>query len=672
MSNMTEANQPGKKLRVALTGNPNVGKTSLFNALTGARQHVGNWPGVTVEKKTGTLKHAGVEIEIVDLPGTYSLTAYSPDEIVARDYIIEEKPDVVIQVVDATNLERNLYLTTQLLELGAQVLIALNMTDLIRERGDSIDIQKMEEFLEVPVVETVASKKEGIPGLLDSVLRTAGKQHVHKIGYGKALEEKIAELGSVLSEDEVVRAAYPLRWLSVKLLEGDENAFEKIKGRPVETGVRALLDSGDGASFEGEMADKRYETINCLTSLVCDRALREQNPSDMIDRVLTSKKLGIPIFLALMWGAFDVTFTFGTPLMDLIDGFFGWLAGAVSASIANPWLASFLGDGIIGGVGSVLIFLPNILLLFLMLSLLEDSGYLARAAFVMDRLMYSIGLQGKAFIPMLMGFGCTVPAVMATRTLESPRDRLLTILITPFISCGARLPVYVVLAGTFFGEAAGSVIFGIYILGIVVAILSAKLLGSTILKGEASPFIMELPPYRLPSMKTGLIHMWEKGAMYLKKAGTIILAGVTLIWLAASLPAGVEYGSESSLIGSLGHFLEPLVAPLGFDWKVAVALVFGCVAKEIVIGALGVLYGAGEDESAIMAGMQADPVFGASTALGLMVFTLLYVPCMAVLGVIRKETGSWKWVLFSAVYGTALAWIFAFLIYQGSRAFGWV
>ncbi|MDD2439957.1 MAG: ferrous iron transport protein B [Methanosarcinaceae archaeon] len=671
MPDIFKSKNSGKKLRVALTGNPNVGKTSLFNALTGSRQHVGNWPGVTVEKKTGTLKHEGFEIEVIDLPGTYSLTAYSPDEIVARDYIIEEKPDVVIQVLDATNLERNLYLTTQLLELGAQVLIALNMTDLAEERGDSIDIQKMEEFLEVPVVKTVAREEKGIPALLDAVLRTAGKEHVHKIGYGNALESKIGEIMTLLSEDTGLKAAYPLRWLSVKLLEGDENAFGKIKGRPVESKVRKLLDSEDMAFFEAEMADQRYETISCLTALISKKPERVLEPSDLIDRVLTSKKLGIPIFLALMWGAFDVTFTFGTPFMNIIDSFFGWLSGVVSTNVSNPWLSSFLGDGIIGGVGSVILFLPNILLLFLMLSILEDSGYLARAAFVMDRLMYSIGLQGKASIPMLMGFGCTVPAIMATRTLESPRDRLLTILVTPFMSCGARMPVYVVLAGTFFGESAGSVIFAIYILGIMVAIFSAKLLGSTVLKGEVSPFIMELPPYRLPSPKTSLLHMWENGSMYLKKAGTIILAGVVLVWLAASLPVGVEYGSESSLIGSLGHFLEPLVAPLGFDWKVAVALVFGFVAKEVVIGSLGVLYGAGEDESAIMAGMQADPALDPVIAFGLMVFTLLYVPCVATVGVIKKETGSWKWTLFSAAYGTTLAWIFAFLIYQGSRILGW-
>jgi ferrous iron transport protein B len=409
---------------------------------------------------------------------------------------------------------------------------------------------------------------------------------------------------------------------------------------------------------------------------VCDINTCQLSGSDMVDRVVTNKLLGIPIFLALMWAAFELTFTFATPFMNIIDIFFGWLAGATAEVISTEWLASLVGDGIIAGIGSVLIFLPNILLLFFMLSLMEDSGYMARAAFIMDRVMGRIGLHGKSFIPLIMGFGCNVPAIMATRTIEDPRDRLITILVAPFISCGARLPVYVLLAGAFFGRDAGIVIFGLYALGILVAVLSAKLMRTTVLRGEDAPFIMELPDYRLPTLKGSFIHMWERAKIYLKKAGGIILIGVVGVWLLASIPApgsggvfGSEeiYGSTYSLVGVIGHLIEPLVAPLGFDWRIAVALVFGIVAKEIVVGSMGVLYGAGEDEqnlSNILAAGAMTPLAG----LGLMVFTLLYVPCFACIGVIKRETGSWKWTLFQLVYGTGLAWVFAFTLYQiGSR-----
>jgi ferrous iron transport protein B len=396
----------------------------------------------------------------------------------------------------------------------------------------------------------------------------------------------------------------------------------------------------------------------------------------MVDRVVTNKVLGIPIFLSLMWAAFEVTFTFGTPFMNIIDIFFGWMAETATNVIPVPWMASLIGEGMIAGVGSVIIFLPNILLLFFMISLMEDSGYMSRAAFIMDKVMSKFGLHGKSFIPLVMGFGCNVPAIMATRTIEDTRDRLITILIAPFVSCGARLPVYVLLAGAFFGHDAGVVIFGLYALGILVAILSAKLMRSTILQGEDTPFIMELPSYKLPTLKGSLIHMWERGKIYLKKAGTIILIGVVGVWLLASIPAPGSsgtfaseevYGTTESVIGMIGQILEPLVAPLGFDWKIAVALVFGIVAKEIVVGSMGVLYGVGEDEeslSNILAAGAMTPL----AALGLMVFTLLYVPCFACIGVIKRETGSWKWTLFQLVYGTTLAWVFAFVIYQvGTR-----
>lgn len=670
-----------EKITVALTGNPNVGKTSIFNAITGSRQHVGNWPGVTVERKMGKRVHDGIEMQIVDLPGTYSLTAYSLDEIIARDFIIEERPDVVVQVIDATNLERNLYLTTQLMELGVRLVIALNMTDLAIAKGDSIDAQKMQEFLEIPVISTVASRGGGIKELLDAITG-----ELHRPGptdniftYEEGIEYKVSELRSILESDPFF-AHYPSRWFSMKLLEGDENIIKKAQESDRYPQIRRTLDKADPDEMEAKIADQRYATIQTMLRQVCNINTSRLSGSDMVDRVVTNKYLGIPIFLTLMWAAFELTFTFATPFMNMIDIFFGWLAEATTEAINIEWLASLAGEGIVAGVGSVLIFLPNILLLFFMLSLMEDSGYMARAAFIMDRVMGKIGLHGKSFIPLIMGFGCNVPAIMATRTIEDPRDRLVTILVAPFVSCGARLPVYVLLAGAFFGRDAGIVIFGLYALGILVAVMSAKFMRSSVLKGEDSPFIMELPDYRLPTLKGSLIHMWERGKIYLKKAGGIILIGVVGVWLLASIPApgsggtfGSEeiYGTSDSLIGMIGHAIEPLVAPLGFDWKIAVALVFGIVAKEIVVGSMGVLYGAGEDEqnlSAILAAGAMTPLIG----LGLMVFTLLYAPCFACIGVIKRETGSWKWTLFQLVYGTGLAWTFAFILYQAGSRIGFL
>lgn len=662
-----------REIKIALTGNPNVGKTTLFNALTGSRQHVGNWPGVTVEKKSGRVSYKEYDIEVIDLPGTYSLTAYSMDEIVARDFIIEEKPDVVIQVVDASNLERNLYLTTQLMELGSQLLLVLNMCDIAEERGDHIYIDKMQELLATPVTTTVATQKKGICDLLDRVIeqKEIEQQHGHEIGYGTEIEDKVLEIEKVLSEDKSRDKRYPLRWLSIRLLEGDSNVREKISDSSVYDRVMEVIDSIDQEEYEAEIADKRYLAINTVFPQMCTRANDTLTKSDMIDRVLTNKYLGIPIFLALMWGAFELTFAFATPFMDMIDIAASWFAEYVSSSLHPEWLASLVGDGIIGGVGAVLVFVPNIFILFFLLSLLEGSGYLARAAFIMDKLMYKIGMHGKSFIPMLMGFGCNVPAIMAARSIEDEKDRLITILIVPFVSCGARLPIYVLFAGTFFGRQAGTVIFAMYILGIIVAIISAKLLRSTVVKGKPAPFIMELPPYRVPTLKTSFIHMWDNGFMYIKKAGSIILVGVVIIWVMASFPWGVEYGSEASYVGSLGHAVEPVLKPLGFDWKISVALIFGLVAKEIVVASMGVLYGAGDNSEALSERLMADPGITALSSLSLMAFSLLYMPCVATVGVIKKETGSWKWTLFAIVYGIAVAWITAFMIYQGGILLGY-
>lgn len=651
-------------IRIALTGNPNVGKTTLFNAFTGSRQHVGNWPGVTVEKKTGRIDWNGHAIEVIDLPGTYSLTAYSADEVVARDYILEEKPDVVVQVVDATNLERNLYLTTQLAELGVPVVIALNMVDEAEATGCTIDRERLSSLLEIPVVRTVGTRGEGLDDLLDAAVREAktSPHHEHIVGYGNEIEAMIASLVGVLAADKDLGDRYPLRWLAARLLEGDENALAKVKESPVSSRVQDILSGTDLDEYEAAMADRRYDVIAAVLPQVRTAGARSMNVSEMIDRVVTDRYLGIPIFLALMWGAFELTFVVAAPFVALIEAGLAWLSAAVAGWLGPAWLASLVGDGIIGGVGSVLVFVPNIFILFLFLSFLEDTGYLARAAFIMDRLMYAIGLPGKAFIPMLIGFGCNVPGIMAARTIEGEKDRLITILVNPFISCSARLPVYILFAGAFFGAAAGAVVFFLYVLGISTAIGSAKLFRHTILPGESSPFIMEMPPYRLPTVGTSLLHTWSRGAMYVRKAGTIILAGALVVWCLASFPFGVEYGSSESLAGSLGRLLEPLVAPLGFDWKIAVALLFGLVAKEVVVGSLGVLYGTGEGGDALSTALLADPGLSAATALALMVFVLLYTPCLATIATIRKETGSWRWAGFSVAYGLVLAWTLSLIV----------
>ncbi len=662
----------GRYLKVALVGNPNVGKTSVFNSITGARQHVGNWPGVTVEKKVGLRIYNGHRLEVVDLPGIYSLTANSIDEIVARDYIIDERPDVVVHIVDATNLDRNLYLTTQLMTLDVRLVIALNMFDLMETRGDCIDLAKLEEFLEAPIVPTSASSGEGLEELLDAILEeaTKGPHHHHMVGFGDELERKISILEEILSKDPGLLGRYPLRWLAVKLLEGDENVRERLTGSPMGEAVRDILGMEDLEDMEAVMAEKRYEVIDSILGQALVRCDIEVSPSDYIDRVLTHKWLGIPIFLALMWGAFELTFAVSVPFSQLIDEGFALLGGWVVDNVSPGWLASLIGDGIIGGVGFILVFVPPIFILFFLLAVLEDSGYLARAAFNMDRIMAKLGLHGKSFIPMLMGFGCNVPAILATRSIEDRNDRMVTILVNPYMSCGARLPVYVMMAGAFFGARAGTAIFAIYIMGILVAIGTAKLLRATLLKGDPSPFIMEMPRYQMPTLRNSIIHMWERGYLYIRKAGTVILVGAVIIWLLAVLPWGVEYGSEDSIVGTIGHVLEPVLEPLGLDWRIAIALVFGFVAKEIVAGTLGVLYSGGPEDQTISERIADVSGITSASAFGIMAFTLLYTPCLATVGVLWKETGSWKWTTFSIVYSLALAWIFGFVIFQLGTALG--
>ena len=650
-----------QEINIALIGNPNVGKTSLFNALTGSRQHVGNWPGVTVEKKTGERRHKGTAIKITDLPGTYSLEARSPDEKVANSHIMSGHPDVVVQVVDSTNMERNLYLTTQLLDMGQKVILALNMSDMADARGDRLDLKGFSKGWGIPAVRISATRGDGLDDLLDTILSTFkdGTIPSPAVNFGAETEGKISEIEAILRSGGAGGASP--RWTAIRLLEGIEKVNEVTADATMRSRLTAALEGVDRDEVEMELVDRRYGSITSHLEKTYVRGSEKRSISDAIDRVVTNKYLGLPIFLTLMWGLFELTFTAAQPFVSAIEIGFEWLAGFVVENVQPDWLASMLGDGAIAGVGAVLVFLPNILVMFLLIALLEASGYLARAAFIMDRLMTKMGLHGKSFIPMLLGLGCNVPAIMATRTIEDEKSRLITILSAPYISCSARLPVYVLLAGIFFPDNAGTALFLLYLLGIVVAVASALLFRHTILKSESSPFIMELPPYRLPRLKNTVLQMWDRGSMYLRKAGTFILAGAVIVWLLASLPWGVEYGSEESYVGAIGHFLEPLLAPLGFDWRIGVALVFGFIAKEIVVGSLGVLYGAVEGaglEEAIALSMTAP------SAAALMVFVLIYTPCVAALATIRKETGSWKWTLFSVAYSLILAYIAAFIVYQ--------
>ncbi len=670
-----------KTFKIALAGNPNCGKTTLFNNLTGMRQHVGNWPGKTVEKKEGSFTYKGRKIDVIDLPGTYSLTAYSIEEVIARDYIIEQSPDIVVNIVDACNLERNLYLTAQLIELGANVVLALNMNKFACRKGLKIDEKKLSELLGIQVIKIEAIDKTGKEELIESVLKTtsSGKKSENRITYGREIEEHLAQLEEVVKGCIVLNENISPKWLALKLIEKDKQVIKKVSdlknGKEVleKAGViQKHLSEVFGEDVDAAIADARYGFIaGMLKESVEKPGIDKLTMSDNIDKIVTNRILGIPLFLIMMYLMFQITFTAAAPLMELVDGLMGFLAEqsiALLTSLACPdWLISLVADGIIGGVGSVIIFLPNILLLFLMISFLEDSGYMARAAFIMDRVMHKIGLHGKSFIPMILGFGCNVPAIMATRTLENKRDRILTILINPFMSCGARLPVYVLFVSAFFSNNQGLVIFSLYILGIIIAIIMGLIFKKTLFKGSSAPFVMELPPYRFPTFKGTVIHMWERGRVFLIKAGTIIFSVVLVIWFLGSVPFGVEYASEQSVIGMIGKTIAPIFKPLGFGtWQASVSLIFGVLAKEVVVGTLGTLYGVAEEGLGTVLAQTFTPL----TAYAFMVFTLLYIPCVAVLAAIKRETNSWKWMWFSAAYLTAVAWVGAFIVYQGGLLLG--
>lgn len=670
-----KSSYPENNIVIALAGNPNSGKTSMFNQLTGARQHVGNWPGVTVERKEGTLKYKDNLVNVVDLPGTYSLGAYSEDEVVAKDFLLYHSPDVTVNIVDTTNLQRNLYLTLQLLEMGANTVLALNMYDQVEKRQQKIDIDKLSSILGIPVVKTSASKGEGVTQLVSTAVNIAGRDKTPlEINYGNELEEEIKNISEIVVMNNELKVKYNIRWLALKILEQDEHILEDVEHRLSARQLEEIknciqrIESKTGEESDTIIADMRYGFINELIEKTVKKSKSVEEKvsfSDKIDGIVTNRYLGIPIFLLAMWSVFKITFALGDPMIGWIEEFFAFLGTLASnlllAVNASDFLVSLIVDGIIGGVGSVLVFIPNIFLLFLCISILEDSGYLARAAYVMDRLMSSFGLHGKSFIPLLIGFGCNVPGVMATRTLENKSDRMITILVNSFMSCSARLPVYVVFAGVFFPGNEGNVIFSLYVLGILVAIVMAKLFKSFLFKGAVSPFVLELPQYRMPSLKGTIIHMWERGRLFIKKAGTLIFSVVVLIWLLSSLPLGVEYASQHSFIGKIGSFLSPLFAPLGLgNWQSTAALIFGILAKEVVIGTLGVVYSVGESDLSTAIAQN----FTALSAYSLMVLTLLYTPCVATLGAIKRETNSWKWTIFSAVYTFVIAWIIAFIIYQ--------
>jgi ferrous iron transport protein B len=722
-----------KHLSIALAGNPNSGKTTIFNNITGSRQKVGNWPGVTVEKKEGRVSKFGYDLIIVDLPGTYSLTPFSIEEIIARDYVLEEHPDVVIDIIDASNLERSLYLATQLRELDCKVLFALNMADVSQTRGMKIDDKMLSELLDVPVVFTIGNKNEGIDTLLEKAIELAESSHeipkTRKVKYSKDIEHSIANLERFLENWTEGSIPYNIRWTAIKLIENDKIVKERILQKAGKNSQDILQEAQKHRDFlvdrfddepEIVMTDERYGFIFGIIKEVLTTSTKQRvDISRNIDLILTNRFVGFPIFFLFIWVMFELTFSLGAYPMEWIDGGVNLLSTSLNSFLPDNIFKDLLLNGIIAGVGSVIVFLPNILILFFCIALFEDTGYMSRAAFLMDKIMHLIGLHGKSFIPMLMGFGCNVPAIMATRTLESEKDRTLTILITPFMSCSAKLPVYIILAGTFFGASAGTVIFSIYLAGIILSIITGRLFRSTILRGADAPFVMELPPYRVPMIKSLLIHMWDRSKMFLKKMGGIILAGSVIVWALLAFPRNVPYSSdyaaeidrvkasyvteitianesdkqllekrrdaavanlirgkkaekaEKSFMGRIGKVIAPLFAPLGIDWRGSVALLTGFAAKEIVVSTLGILYvnDEGDDSEALKNALLSSDMTPLS-ALAMMTFVLLYMPCLATITTIRRETGSFSWMFFSIVYSTLLAWVVAFCVYQGGKIIG--
>jgi ferrous iron transport protein B len=666
---------------IALIGNPNVGKSVIFNALTGLRQKVANFPGCTVEKKEGTMTgEQQEEIMVIDLPGVYSLTPYSIDEKIARDYILDEKPDLVIDVIDGSNLERNLYLTTQLLELGLKVLVVVNMMDLAVSKGISINTEQLSKKLGVPVVSTIAPKGEGIEMLKSSIceLLATGVETTpltYNGDVGKAISEVEAEIKSI------VGTKYPASWLAISLLENDESAWEianslGITKNSIGKHIEKITDDLLGGNGTIAISDARYSKISSYLGTVQTKTESDTwGFSDMLDEVFTHRVWGIPLFIAIMWGVFQFTFTVGDPFIGLVEMIFGYL-GDLLFLISEGAFMNFVVGTLIDGVGSVLVFLPNILLLFVAIAFLEDSGYLSRVSFIMDRMMNRVGLNGQSFIPMLLGFGCNVPAVNACRAIKNENDRMTTIMVNGFMSCGARLPVYVLLGGAFAATlgSASSITLLLYLLGMIVAVLVALLLRNTVFRGEGTPFIMELQPYTNPTFKSVTRKTWDRGKMFLKKATSVIMISVAIIWLFSN----VEFGGISIMeeVGTALSYAfwwmktDGITGVVGPGWQFGSALLFGLIAKEVVVGALGVSLGVGEEvaeDDPVLQGKIAE-VAGPAAGMAFMVFSLLYVPCIAVLGAIKQETNSWKWMFFNIGLTLVVAYVAAVVAYYVTGA----
>ena len=709
----------GKTINVALVGNPNCGKTSLFNFASGAHEHVGNYSGVTVDAKEGIFHQDGYTFRIVDLPGTYSLSAYTPEELYVRKHLNEAQPDVVINVVDASNLERNLYLTTQLIDMDVRMVIALNMFDELKNQGNKFDYESLAKMIGTPIIPTISKSGFGIKELFQRVIQVYEEQdpvirHIH-INYGDSLERGIQNIAHALKENADLPTSISKRYLSIKLLEGDREIEGHIKEYP--NGADLLKERDRNAAqisellstdCETALTDARYGFIQgALRETFEQNKIKEATSTQIIDLIVTHKVLGFPIFLLFMWIMFEATFRIGDYPMGWIESLVELIGNLVQSHMPEGPLKDLLVDGIIGGVGGVIVFLPNILILYFFISFMEDSGYMARAAFIMDKIMHKMGLHGKSFIPLVMGFGCNVPAIMASRTIESRNSRMITMLVNPLMSCSARLPVYVLLTSAFFPKNGGAILLAIYVTGILLAVLMARLFRRYLFNDEDVPFVMELPPYRMPTGKSILIHMWEKAKQYLHKMGGIILVASIIIWFLGYFPRHTEKSAlfdrqiaeteqsatlsaeekanelariehlrtmdhqENSYIGHIGKAIEPILRPLGFDWKISVSLLSGMAAKEIVVSTLSVLYtGDADDEQGLSERLANDRdaegnlVFTPLIALSLMFFVLIYFPCIATVTAIVKESNSWKWGLFVIGYTCALAWIVSFAVFQ--------
>ena len=665
-----------RNINVALVGNPNCGKTSLFNFASGAHERVGNYSGVTVDAKEGFAEFEGYRMKLVDLPGTYSLSAYSPEELYVRKQLVEDTPDVIINVLDASNIERNLYLTTQLMDMHLRVVCALNMFDETERRGDQLNIDTLSGLMGIPMVPTSFRTGRGLPELMREVIHIFESQeghdnyyrHIH-INHGHEIENGIANIQKFLKGNDLLRLRYSTRWLALKLLEKDSEAERVIRELPEAEQIIEVRDVAvhrvkeeTGTDSETAIMDAKYGFIRgALQEAGYEMGTKENTykVTHQLDALITNRWLGFPIFFFLLYLMFEVTFTLGQYPMDWIEAGVEWLGEFVSQTMSDGPLKAMVVDGIIGGVGAVIVFLPQILILYTFISFMEDSGYMARAAFIMDKLMHGMGLHGKSFIPLIMGFGCNVPAVMATRTIESRRSRLITMLVLPMMSCSARLPIYIMITGAFFSVRYQSlVMMSLYVIGIVLSVIIARVLSTWVIKGEDTPFVMELPPYRFPTAKAIFRHTWEKGKQYLKKMGGVILVASIIVWALGYFGTmGVAPSLEESFIGLMGKAIEPLFLAQGFDWRLDVSLLAGVGAKEIVASTIGVLYGD--------AGYNFSPL----TAYAFLLFVLIYFPCIATIAAIKNESGSWRWAIFAACYTTLLAWVISAVVYQVGSIF---